>query len=81
MERKIHFKDISNKTLNGIGVKTGIRIKSLSPQVFWRNDIVPFEISNAILFHPNSEKTETEKIKKVETLKLFYENKFFSKVL
>ena len=63
MERKKYFNDISNKNINGIGVKTGIKIKALSPKTFWRNDIVPFEISKAILFHPNSLKNSTDKIK------------------
>jgi hypothetical protein len=64
-ERKKHFTINSSKVIYGIGVKKGIRVKALPPKIFWRNDIVPLEISKVILFHPNSEKTEVEKLKKL----------------
>lgn len=67
-EREKYFTFNSNKTIYGIGVKTGIRLKALPPAMFWRNDIVPLEISKVILFHPNSEKIEVEKLKKLKPI-------------
>lgn len=71
-ERKKHFAINSTKTIYGMGSKTKIRIKALPPNKFWRNDIVPLEISKVILLHPNSEKTELGKLTKINSL--FYKN-------
>jgi hypothetical protein len=67
-ERKRYFTVNSTKTIYGNGVKTGIRIKALPSNMFWRNEIVSLEISKVILLHPNSEKTEVEKLKKLKLL-------------
>lgn len=66
-ERKKHFTVNSTKTIYGIGIESRIRIKALPPNIFWRNEIVSLEISKAILIHPNTEKTEIEKLKKLNS--------------
>lgn len=39
-----------------------INLKALPPTSFWRNDIIPFEKPQIIVFHPNSAKKQEEKL-------------------
>jgi hypothetical protein len=48
---------------DGIG-ENSLRVRALSPQLYWRNKIVPFEMRKTIVFHPNSPHSEIGKIKR-----------------
>ncbi len=61
-DTKSYFKDQSAKTFDGIIEAQGMNIRALSPALFWRNDIVPLDLSKVVIFHPNSPKTEAGKL-------------------
>jgi hypothetical protein len=61
-EREKLFTSNGKNIIKGIGKETGIKVVALSPQKYWRNDCVPYELENVILFHPNSKKSDIDKL-------------------
>jgi hypothetical protein len=57
------FQSNDKKTIDGFGSSPAIRIRALPSKLFWRNDVVPFDPSLVILFHPNSLKDEQDKLR------------------
>ena len=50
------FKSQAYRNIDGFGKQNEIKLRALSPILFWRNDFIDFDFSKAILFHPNSPK-------------------------
>jgi hypothetical protein len=59
---KHEFVDKSLKIYSGISTLNKLTIKALSPVNFYRNEIVPYDPSNIVVFHPNSPKTQSGKL-------------------
>jgi hypothetical protein len=57
------FTDQSFQNIDGISQISKIKLMALSPETFWRNDVVPLDWKKVIIFHPNSLKSDIEKIK------------------
>jgi hypothetical protein len=69
-ERKDFFIQNHKNKIHGVSDKNGLKVCALPTDSFWRNDFVPIEISNVIVFHPNSPKIEEGKIEIYKNYKL-----------
>lgn len=67
-ERISFFIYIHDKEIIGTSLENGLNVCALSTRAYWRNDFVPANMENVILFHPNSPKDE---IGKLEIFKKF----------
>jgi hypothetical protein len=61
-ERMLFFGSQGHKFFNGTAENPCIKVRALSPATFWRNDLLPFDSSQVVVFHPNSPKTEAGKL-------------------
>jgi hypothetical protein len=63
-QNRINFlKDNYTLNIDGVGINPFIKVRALSPKLFWRDNIFPPDFSNLILFHPISPKVAEEKVK------------------
>lgn len=61
-ERKEFFIKNHEKEIIGVSKINNLKISALPTSLYWRNDFVPFKSSGVYVFHPNSPKSEREKI-------------------
>lgn len=61
-DRITYFKENAAYTVNGVSQVPLLKLRALSPEVFWRNDLIPFDLSKVVVFHPNSPKSESGKL-------------------
>lgn len=69
-EGKDFFIQNHKNKIHGVSEESGLKVCALPTDSFWRNDFVPLEISNVIVFHPNSPKVEEGKLEVYENYKL-----------
>jgi hypothetical protein len=66
-ERKLNFEADSKMSFLGQS-ESGLCIKALPANLFWRNECVLLDMKDVVVFHPNSAKDETQKL---ETFRRF----------
>ncbi|MGC4035696.1 MAG: putative nucleotide-diphospho-sugar transferase [Chitinophagaceae bacterium] len=67
-EIRSFFTNQSFRNIDGLSHVSEIKIMALSPDVFWRNSVVTLDWEKVIIFHPNSPKSDIEKL---ETFKKY----------
>ena len=60
--RKAEFSNHAASHIDGVGLKRGIKVRALAPEIYWRHDFIPLELDKVKVFHPNSPKTELGKL-------------------
>ncbi len=60
--RKEAFGARAADNIDGVGNKSGIKVRALAPEVYWRHDFIPLDKTKVKIFHPNSPKTDMEKL-------------------
>lgn len=56
------FRNSNDENFDGIGKSPSLKVRALPPNTFWRDNIVPLDLSKLILFHPVSPKEEKGKL-------------------
>ena len=70
LSKKDFFIKNHREKIYGFSERNEMKICALPTDSFWRNNFIPFEISNALVFHPNSPKSEEGKIQVFRNYKL-----------